>query len=52
MNFSNHNNPVDSPFFLDTLNGESSTHLDVSDFFEDSNRKIDILIGDKYVYNN
>jgi hypothetical protein len=35
MNFVNHNNPVDSSVFLDTLNGEGSNHLDVSDFFED-----------------
>jgi hypothetical protein len=52
MNFANHSNPVDSPFFLDTLNGEGSTHLDVSDFFEDSNGKTNLLIGDEYIYNN
>jgi len=39
MNFANYSNPADSPFFLDTLNGEGSTHLDVSDFFEDSKGK-------------
>jgi hypothetical protein len=50
--FANHNNLVDSQFFLDTLNGEGSTHLDVSDLFEYSNEKTDILIGDEYVYNN
>jgi hypothetical protein len=52
MNFANHSNPADSPFFLDTLKREGSTHLDVSDFFEDSNGKTDLLIGDEYVYNN
>jgi len=52
MNFANHSNPADSPFFLDTLKGEGSTHLDVSEFFEDSNGKTNLLIGDEYVYNN
>jgi hypothetical protein len=49
MNFANHSNHVDSPFFLDILNGEGSIHLDVFDFFEDSNGKTDLLIGDEYV---
>jgi len=46
MNFAKHSNPVDPPIFLDILNGESITHLDVSNFFVDSNRKTDLLIGD------
>jgi hypothetical protein len=50
MNFSNHSNPKNSPVFLDTLNGEGNSHLDVFDFFVNSN--IDLLIGDEYVYNN
>jgi hypothetical protein len=37
MNFAKHSNPVDPPIFLDILNGESITHLDVSNFFVDSN---------------
>jgi hypothetical protein len=52
MNFANQSDPLDPPVFLDILNGEGSTHLDVSDFFEDSNGKTDLLIGDEYVYNN
>ena len=50
MNFADHSNPEDSQVFLDTQNGEGNTHLDVSDFFVDSNT--DLLIGDEYVYNN
>jgi len=52
MNFANHSNLIDSQFFLDSLNGEGNTHLNVSDFFEDPNRKTDLLIGNEYVYNN
>jgi hypothetical protein len=44
MNFPNHSDPVDLPIFLDILNGEGITHLDVSNFFVDSNRKMDIFI--------
>jgi hypothetical protein len=50
MNFADHSNPKDSQVFLDTQNGEGNTHLDVSDFFVDSNTGL--LIGDEYVYNN
>jgi hypothetical protein len=50
MNFADQSNPEDFQVFLDTQNGEGNTHLDVSDFFVDSN--IDLLIGDEYVYNN
>jgi hypothetical protein len=46
MNFANHSNPVDSPIFLDTLNGEDIIHLNVSNFFVDSNRKTNLLIVD------
>jgi hypothetical protein len=44
MNFANHINSVDSPIFLDTLNGKGISHLDVSNFFINSNRKTDLLI--------
>jgi hypothetical protein len=50
MNFADHSNSEDSQVFLATQNGEGNTHLDVSDFFVDSNA--DLLIGDEYVYNN
>jgi hypothetical protein len=46
MNFTNHSDPLDPSIFLDILNGEGITHLDVSNLFVDSNRKTDILIGD------
>jgi hypothetical protein len=46
MNFANHSNHVDPQVFLDFLNGDGIIHLDVSNFFVDSNRKTDILIGD------
>jgi hypothetical protein len=46
MNFANHSDHVDPLVFLDILNREGITHLDVSNFFEDSNRKTDILIGE------
>jgi hypothetical protein len=39
MNFLNHSDHEDPPIFLDILNGEGITHLDVSNFFVDSNRK-------------
>jgi hypothetical protein len=50
MNFANHSNSEDSQVFLDTQNRESNTHLDISNFFVDSNTNL--LIGDEYVYNN
>ena len=50
MNFAGHSNPGDSPVFLDSLNGDSNTHLDVYDFFVNSST--DLLIGDEYVCNN
>jgi hypothetical protein len=40
MNFANHSDPIDPPIFLDILNGEGITHLNVSNFFVDSNKKI------------
>jgi hypothetical protein len=46
MKFANHSNPVDPPVFLDILNREGITHIDVSNFFVDSNTKTDLLIGD------
>jgi hypothetical protein len=46
MNLANHRDPIDPPLFIDILNGEGITHLDVSNFFVDSNRKTDLLIGD------
>jgi len=46
MNFANHSYPVDPLVFLDILNREGITHLNVSNFFVDSNRKTDLLIGD------
>ena len=52
MNFANHNNPIDSRVFLDSLNEEGNTHLDVSNFFVNSNTKTNILIGNDNVYNN
>jgi len=39
MSFAHHSNLIDSPVFLDTLNGLGSIHLDGFNFFEDSNRK-------------
>jgi hypothetical protein len=39
MNFTNHSDPVDLLVFLNILNGEGITHLDVSNFFVDSNKK-------------
>jgi hypothetical protein len=39
MNFANHSDPVDPSVFLDILNEEGITHLDVSNFFVDSNKK-------------
>jgi len=39
MNFANYSDPGDPSIFLDILNGEGITHLDVSNFFVDSNRK-------------
>jgi hypothetical protein len=50
MSFVDYNNLEDSQVFLDTQNREGNTHLDISNFFVDSN--IDLLIGDEYVYNN
>jgi hypothetical protein len=50
MNFVDYNNLEDSQVFLDTQNREGNTHLDISNFFVDSNT--DLLIGDEYVYNN
>ena len=51
MNFADHSNPEDSQVFLDTQNGEGNTHLDVSNFFIDSNTKSNLLISDEYFYN-
>jgi hypothetical protein len=46
MNFANHSDLVDPLVFFDILNGEGIIHLDVSNFFVDSNRKTYFLIGD------
>ena len=52
MNFSCHSDPKDNMGYFDTRNGVDITHLDVSDFFEDPNGKIDHLIDDGDVHTN
>jgi hypothetical protein len=52
MNFSYHSNPEDHMGYFDTPNGVDITHLDVSDFFENPNGKIDHLICDGGVHTN
>jgi hypothetical protein len=44
MKFTNYSDPLDPQIFLDILNGEGITYLDVFNFFVGSNRKTDILI--------
>ena len=38
--------------YSDIPNGVDITHLDVSNFFEDTNGKIDHLIGDGNIHTN
>jgi hypothetical protein len=52
MNFACHSDPEDHMGYSYTSNGLEITHLDVFDFFEDPNRKIDHLIGDGDVHTN
>ena len=52
MNFAYHSDLEDHMGYFDTSNGVDITHLDVSDFFEDPNGKIDHLIGDEDVHTN
>ena len=52
MNFAHHSDLEDHMGYFDTPNGVDITHLDVSDFFEDPNGKIDHLIGDEDVHTN
>ena len=52
MNFACHSDPEDHMDYFDNPNGVDITHLDVSDFFEDPNKKIDHLIGDGDVHTN
>ena len=52
MNFAHHNDPKDHMGYSDIPNKMDITHLYVSDFFKDANRKIDHLIGDGNVHIN
>ena len=52
MNFAHHSDPEDHMGYSDIPNKVDITHLDVSDFFEDANGKIDHLIGDGNVHTN
>ena len=52
MNFACHSDPEDHMGYFDTPNGVDITHLDVSNFCEDPNRKVDHLIGDGDVHTN
>ena len=52
MNFAHHSDLEDHMGYFDTPNGVDITHLDVSDFFEDPNGKIDHLIDDGDVHTN
>ena len=52
MNFAYHSDPEDHMGYSDIPNKVDITHLDVSDFFEDANGKIDHLIGDGNVHTN
>ena len=52
MNFACHSDLEDHMGYFDTPNGVDITHLDVFDFFDDPNGKIDHLIGDGDVHTN
>ena len=52
MNFAYHSDLEDHMGYSDIPNKMHITHLDVSDFFEDANGKIDHLIGDRNVNTN
>ena len=52
MNFAHHSDPEDYMDYSDIPNKMDITHLDVSDFFEDANGKIDHLISDGNVHTN
>ena len=52
INFVDHNDLEDPINYLDLPNGMDMTHLDVSNFFEDVDRKFNNLIGDGNVHTN
>jgi hypothetical protein len=52
MNFTHHSDSKDHMSYSDIPNKVDITHVDVSDFFEDANGKIDHLIGDGNVHAN
>jgi hypothetical protein len=52
MNFACHSDLEDHMGYFGTPNGVDITHLDVSDFFEDPNEKINHLIGNGNVHTN
>ena len=52
MNFTHHSDPKDHMDYFDIPNKVDITHLDVFDFFEDANGKIDHLIDDGNVHTN
>ena len=52
MNFAHNSDPEDHMGYSDIPNKVDITHLDVSNFFEDANGKIDHLIGDGNVHTN
>ena len=52
INFAHHGDPEYHMGYKDITNKVDITHLDVSDFFEDANGKIDHLIGDGNVHTN
>ena len=52
MNFAHHSDPEYHKGYSDIPNKMDITHLDVSNFFEDANEKIDHLIGDENVHTN
>jgi hypothetical protein len=52
MNFAYHSDPKDHMGYSDIPNKMNITHLYVSDFLKDANRKIDHLIVDGNVHTN
>ena len=52
ISFAHHSDSEDHIGYSDIPNKVDITHLDVSDFFEDANGKIDHLIGDGNVHTN
>ena len=51
-NFVGYNDLEDPMNYLDLPNGVDMTYLDVSNFFEDVDRKFDNLIGDGNIHTN